>query len=65
MNIDKQVPISIWDHPNNVTVGKGRIIWETRDGGFWALPGQNQTTNRYTAIAAATWIDRNAQRIAK
>ena len=61
-----QTQISLaFSHPNNITVGKGRIIWAPSVGPFipegWVLPGGLRTTDRDEAWAAAMGIDRLSQ----
>jgi len=51
----------LFDHPKNITVGNGRVLWAdvtTDTSGLiheagWVLPGGIRTTNLATAHAAA------------
>lgn len=58
-------PRAIFDHPHNVTVGQGRVIFAEActpiGGNFcergWVLPGGARTTNRAIAEMVAGRID--------
>ena len=54
-----------YHHQKNITVGRGRILYDStggiKDGKWcqagWVLPGGRRTTDAVEAISAATWID--------
>lgn len=56
---------AVFDHPNNITVGQGRIIWGPSccgTDGFphpegWVLPGGRRTRNEEFARAVALKLD--------
>jgi hypothetical protein len=45
-----------FNHPNDITIGWGRIIYE-RAYGVWVLPGGEHTDDRARAEAVAQAID--------
>lgn len=49
-----------FNHPKNITIGVGRIIWASKYGLIeegWALPGGRRTTDFDEAWAMAFTID--------
>lgn len=45
-----------FDHPNDITIGKGRVIYEPAYEA-WALPGGEKTKDRARAEAVAKEIN--------
>ena len=58
-----------FNHPDNVTIGKGRIIWAPSCGyGYpevWCLLGGRGTTDIAEASAQAMWIDQVSRAVKK
>lgn len=56
----------VFDHPDNITIGKGRIIWAPSCGyGFpegWVLLGGKRSQDIAEASAQAMWIDQVSRR---
>ena len=56
----------VFDHPDNITLGKGRVIWAPSCGPFipegWVLPGGLRTTDIAGASAMAQLIDQLSRR---
>jgi hypothetical protein len=56
------------DHPNNIKIGKGRVIWANattdtsgiRHAAGWVLPGGARTDSSVVAHAVAMNIDAHA-----
>jgi len=61
----ERAPENPFFHPNNLRMGRGRILWGAattlRDGTHlqegWVLPGGRRTQDASVAIAAANYID--------
>lgn len=62
---EERFAIASFDHPKNIRIGQGRILWAasaTCTGGLhhpegWVLPGGGRTINPVAAHAAALAID--------
>jgi len=61
---------AVFNDPNNITVGQGRIIWAKACCGTsgiahadgWVLPGGRRTQNEILARAAAATLDRMSRK---
>lgn len=67
--MSKEDSIFQFDHENDITIGRGRIVYSTGgiEGGRyyapgWVLPGGGRTIRKETAQDWARWIDRESRR---
>lgn len=62
--------IAPFHHVKNVTVGRGRILYDDQGGiqggrwvqPGWVLPGGRRTQDAEEAIQAASWIDQQSRK---
>jgi hypothetical protein len=62
---DDTIAPAVFDHPNNITIGTGRILWAkactdtcgNAHAEGWVLPGGRRTQNEVDARATALKLD--------